>query len=84
MFFYDWTYLLIIPGLILPYYSAIGGWVLKYLGTYISGNGMNAVADGYFTGFITSTWEPLIWFLLFLGATVFIVYSGVEKGIERF
>ena len=74
----------IIPGLILPYYSAIGGWVLKYLGAYISGNGLNAVADGYFTGFITSTWEPLIWFLLFLGATVLVVYNGVEKGIERF
>ena len=74
----------IIPALILPYYSAIGGWVLKYLAAYLTGGGAAAVADDYFTGFITSTWEPLIWFLLFLGATSFVVYKGVDKGIEKF
>jgi len=73
-----------IPVLILPYYSAIGGWVLKYLAAYLTGNGMHAVADDYFTGFITARWEPIVWFLLFLGATVFVVYRGVDKGIERF
>ena len=74
----------LIPALILPYYSAIGGWVLKYLGAYISGNGLNAVADGYFTGFITAQWSPIIGFLIFLGATMFVVYKGVDKGIEKF
>jgi len=72
-----------IPALILPYYCAIGGWVLKYLGTYITGNGAAAIADNYFTGFITSRWTPIIWFLIFLGATVFVVYKGVDKGIEK-
>ena len=74
----------LIPTLILPYYSAIGGWVLKYLAAYLTGNGMNAVADNYFTGFITARWEPIIWFLVFLGATLFVVYKGVDKGIEKF
>ena len=74
----------LIPTLILPYYSAIGGWVLKYLAAYLTGNGMNAVADNYFTGFITATWEPIIWFLIFLGATMLVVYKGVDKGIEKF
>ena len=74
----------VIPALILPYYSAIGGWVLKYLIAYLTGNGVAAVADTYFTGFITAQWEPLIWFLIFLGATVFVVYKGVDKGIEKF
>ena len=73
-----------IPVLILPYYSAIGGWVLKYLAAYITGNGNAAVADNYFTGFITATWEPIIWFLIFLGATMIVVYNGVDKGIEKF
>ena len=73
----------IIPALILPYYCAIGGWVLKYLAAYLTGNGMAAVADNYFTGFITAQWEPLIWFLVFLGATLFVVYKGVDKGIEK-
>ena len=74
----------VIPVLILPYYCAIGGWVLKYLGTYLTGNGAAAVADNYFTGFITSQWAPIIWFLIFLGATMFVVYNGVAKGIEKF
>ena len=73
----------IIPVLILPYYSAIGGWVLKYLAVYLSGDGAAAVADNYFTGFITAQWSPIIWFLIFLGATLFVVYKGVDKGIEK-
>ena len=73
----------IIPFLILPYYSAIGGWVLKYLFTYLTGNGMDAVADTYFTGFITAQLSPIFWFVIFLGATMFVVYKGVDKGIEK-
>ena len=73
----------IIPTMILPYYSAIGGWVLKYLATYITFSGNDAVADGFFTGFITSTWGPLVWFTIFIAANVFIVYKGVNSGVER-
>ena len=73
----------VIPVLILPYYSAIGGWVLKYLAVYLSGDGAAAVADNYFTGFITAQWSPILWFLIFLGATLFVVYKGVDKGIEK-
>ncbi len=74
----------IIPMMIIPYYSAIGGWVLKYLATYITFNGSDAVADGYFTGFITSQWGPMIWFIIYLAATSIVVYKGVNSGVERF
>ena len=74
----------VIPALILPYYCAIGGWVLKYLGTYLTGN-VTAPMDGsYFGNFIGSVWPPVIWFAVFMGATMFIVYKGVDKGIEKF
>ncbi len=73
----------IIPGLILPYYSAIGGWIFKYLFSYVSGGANEMMSDTYFTGFITSQWEPLFWFALFLGATTFVVYKGVNSGIEK-
>ena len=73
----------LIPALILPYYSVIGGWVLKYLAAYLTGQGSAAVADGYFTGFITHPWSPIVWFLIFLGLTLFVVYKGVDKGIEK-
>lgn len=74
----------LVPTIILPYYCAIGGWVFKYFVTFTTGQGSEAVADGYFTGFITSDVSPIIFFLIFLGATSLIVFGGVEKGIERF
>lgn len=44
----------IIPVLIVPYYSVIGGWVMKYLVEYIRGNGSKLASDGYFSDFISS------------------------------
>ena len=73
----------LIPMLILPYYCAIGGWVLKYLAAFLTGQGTAAAADTYFTGFITAQWSPIVWFAIYLGATLFVVYKGVDKGIER-
>lgn len=74
----------IVPVLILPYYCAIGGWVLKYLAAFVSGGAQASMEDGYFTGFITSQWEPIIWFLIYMLATTLVVYKGVESGIEKF
>ena len=73
----------LIPAITLPYYCAIGGWVLKYLAAYVTGQGSTAVSDGYFTSFITSQWSPIIWFVIFLLATTLVVYMGVGNGIER-
>jgi len=74
----------IVPMMILPYYSAIGGWILKYLSAYLTGGAPTAAeADAFFGGFITSPVEPIIWFVLFLAATTFVVYKGVNAGIER-
>lgn len=74
----------LVPVLILPYYSVIGGWVLKYLWAFLSGSGTAAAGSKYFTGFITSQWEPIGWFLVFILSTCFVIYRGVEKGIERY
>ena len=73
----------IIPMMILPYYSVIGGWVTKYLVTYVSGGGKEAAGDGFFGGFISQNVEPVVWFFLFMAITALIVLLGVEKGIEK-
>ncbi|MBE7044096.1 MAG: sodium-dependent transporter [Ruminococcaceae bacterium] len=73
----------IVPAIILPYYSVIGGWVIKYLYAFVSGGAMDAAQDAYFGGFISSNAEPVFWFMLFIGATALIVLAGVEKGIEK-
>ena len=72
----------IVPVIIMPYYCAIGGWVLKYFLAYLTGHGTEAAKDGYFTGFIISNIEPVIMMLLFLAAVAFIIFRGVNKGIE--
>ena len=74
----------IIPIMILPYYSAIGGWILKYLFAFVTGEAAQTVKDGYFTSFITAQWSPIIWFVIFLAVTMLVVYKGVNHGIERF
>ncbi len=73
----------LVPIIIFPYYSVIGGWVIKYFFVFLSGNVSSAAGDDYFTGFVSNTFEPLGWFLIFLGITAVIVLFGVEKGIEK-
>ena len=45
---------------------------------------MVAAEDGYFTGFITAETEPIVMTVVFLAITAFIVFRGVNKGIESF
>ncbi len=73
----------VIPMIILPYYSVIGGWVVKYFAVFVSGGAKAAADDSYFTGFISKPFEPIGWFLLFIGLTALVVIFGVEKGIEK-
>lgn len=73
----------IIPAIILPYYSVIGGWVTKYLTVFLSGSMHQAAQDGYFASFISQTGSPLLYFFIFIGITALVVLLGVEKGIEK-
>ncbi len=73
----------IVPILIVPYYSVIGGWVCKYLFEYIRGSEMTLAQDGYFGGFISNGGSVEFWFLVFTFVTLAIIYMGVENGIER-
>lgn len=73
----------LVPMLILPYYSVIGGWVIKYFSVCVTGGLEQAAADGYFEGFISGTWAPILWFSAFIGLTAVVVMLGVEKGIEK-
>ncbi|MCI8919293.1 MAG: sodium-dependent transporter [Eubacterium sp.] len=72
----------LVPVIIMPYYCVIGGWVVKYFIAYLTGEGAAAAQDGYFTDFITSDVQPLILLMVFLFAVAFIVFRGVNKGIE--
>lgn len=83
-----WTWLgwlsSIVPFIILPYYCVIGGWVLKYLIAFITGHGVDAATEGYFSDFITSKAEPIVMMFIFLLLVCIVIYLGVNKGIESF
>ena len=73
----------IIPILIVPYYSVIGGWVIKYLLEYLRGNTAALAADGYFGAFISSGLSVEVCFLIFTAFTLSIIFAGVRGGVER-
>lgn len=71
----------LVPVLIMTYYAVIGGWILKYIVLFLTGQVETAAADGCFTAFIASPGS--VWYgLVFMLVTALIVYMGVEKGIE--
>lgn len=72
----------LVPAMIMPYYNVIGGWVVKYFVAFLTGNGVEAAQDGYFTEFIGEETEPIIVMAIFLFAVSFVVFRGVNKGIE--
>lgn len=72
-----------VPVLIMTYYAVIGGWISRYIVTYLIGETQTAAGDKYFTGFITGEISPVVYALIFMLITAFIVYKGVEGGIEK-
>ena len=81
----------VVPMIITPYYCVIGGWICKYLFAFVSGDAQAAAGTvnvggeevAYFSNFITQTWQPIGWFLVFLGLTALVILLGVQSGIEK-
>ena len=76
---------IIVPMIVLSYYSVIGGWSIDYLIKSVTLS-FNGSADSHmmFTTLVTSTWTPLIAHTAFLFLTVLIVMVGIKRGIEKF
>lgn len=78
----------VVPLIVLSYYSVIGGWSMEYLLKSLSfsftGSESREVIDTMFTGFVSSTWAPLIAHTIFLLITTLIVVVGIKDGIEKF
>ena len=73
----------IVPVIILPYYSVIGGWVMKYIFGFITGDAQNMANTDYFGSYISEVGEPILWFFIFIALTAIIVLLGVDKGVEK-
>lgn len=73
----------IIPILIVPYYSVIGGCVIKYFVEYIKGNVNVLARDNYFNNFISDSFNVEFWFIIFALFAFITILGGVKNGIER-
>lgn len=72
--------------LILGYYSIVAGWTLEFIGEAATNSFAGKSATEFissFDSFVSNPWRPVIWLVLFLLATHFIIVKGVEKGIEK-
>ena len=79
---------IIVPLVVLSYYSVIGGWSVEYLLKSVSfsftGAASQSVLHTMFTDFVSSTWAPLLVHTVFLIVTTMIVVVGIKDGIEKF
>ena len=79
---------IIVPLIVLSYYSVIGGWSIEYLLKScmfsFTATGSQSVINTMFTDFVSSTWGPLIVHTVFLLSTTLIVVIGIKDGIEKF
>jgi NSS family neurotransmitter:Na+ symporter len=72
--------------MILAFYTTVAGWTLEYFFQSVTGNLFKPDGDytAVFNDFSTSSARPVIWFLVFMGLTGFVIGSGVENGIEKY
>ena len=73
----------VIPMLIVPYYSVIGGWVCRYLYAFLFTDLKKVSSDTFFTDFITDGKTTVLWFVVFVVLVLLIIVLGVNNGIER-
>ena len=75
-----------VPSIIFPYYCVIGGWIVNYGATYISGNADKIYETGanqFFDQFITNPITPIVCLFVFMGLSALIVLLGVEKALKK-
>ncbi|MGE7944973.1 sodium-dependent transporter [Lysinibacillus xylanilyticus] len=78
---------MIIAGLILSFYSVVGGWILSYLGRaftlQLNNPGSNINYADMFNDIISNPLEAVLVQGLFMLLTVTIVSAGIKGGIEK-
>lgn len=70
--------------LILSFYCVVAGWTLFYGVDALVGKLPTENLEDYNASFVTDPWRPLVYVVLFLLFTHFIVSRGIDRGIERF
>ncbi|SHJ55925.1 sodium-dependent transporter [Paramaledivibacter caminithermalis] len=72
---------------ILAFYGVVAGWCLDYIVKAITNSFAGQTTEqigNAFTGLISNPWQPVIWQIIFMALTAFIVLAGVKDGIEKY
>lgn len=73
--------------IILAFYSTVASWTLEYTYKSVIDSFSGRTPDqltSMFEGFKASTFRPILWQLLFMSLTAWIVIAGVKRGIEKY
>ncbi len=84
--------------IILAFYTVVAGWTLEYLVqsvkwmimsnkigfSQMDNHAVRSFFSNHYESFISGIWRPIIWFLLMMFFTGYIVVSGVKNGIEKY
>lgn len=65
------------------YYTVVGGWVIKYMTSYIFNTDFIHNSEKNFSSFISNPVEPAIYTVIFIILCTFIVLKGIANGIEK-
>lgn len=73
--------------MILAFYTVVAGWTLEYI--YQSFLGTLRDKDPIqlkvmFDSFRYDSWRPLLWFIVFISLTGWVVIAGIKNGIEKY
>ena len=73
---------------ILSFYGVVGGWIMKYIIISVTGGfkelaGDPAAASSVFNNFITGTWSPIFFQVIFMTVCIWVIVNGVKGGIEK-
>ena len=74
----------LIPMIIFLYYNVIGGWVIKYAVTFVTGGHAEAAQDGFFDSMLASPGQQILFQFIFSAITTIVILRGVQKGVEKF
>ncbi len=73
--------------MILSFYAVVAGWTLEYMlyaiGNQFADQSPERIRE-IFHELTDASWRPVVFMLIFMALSAFIVQSGVQKGIERY
>jgi NSS family neurotransmitter:Na+ symporter len=73
--------------MILAFYTVVAGWTLEYIYQSFKGSlqDKNPIElKGMFDSFRYDSYRPLMWFVVFIGLTGWVVIAGIKNGIEKY